>query len=114
MTDKIDPYKFLREVVEPHMNHLAFRIGREKGDDGYRARVSNKGPRSHPSRPIADSRCITVYRDKYSLCNVAVFFESGSGVFVIGDLDTMGFERIRVEDATEENIKEEILKAIHY
>lgn len=114
MERQYNPTKILREMVDPIFQRIAREINLRKGSEGYRAKTGNHAPRTDPRRPIVDARSLSIYQDNLHICTVSVFLPYVSNEFFIGDLDTIGFKRINIDEVSEENIEAGIRDALHF
>lgn len=105
MSEKVNPYTLLREVVVPVLENIADEINSTKGTEGYVASTGFRSPYSNPKRPVLDARSISLYRDGHHQTTVSVFCISDSDVLFIQDIRViMGAARIKLDIANEENV----------
>lgn len=106
MSEKINPYTLLREIVEPVLENIADGINSTRGTEGYIARTGSRSPYSNPERPILDARSISLYRDGHHQTTVSAFCIGDSDVLFIQDIRViMGATRIKLDMANEENVE---------
>ena len=86
MSEKVNPYTLLREVVELVLENIADEINSTRGTEGYVARTGSSSPYSNPKRPILDARSISLYRAGHHQTTVSAFRISDSDVLLIQDI----------------------------
>ena len=103
--ESVNIAKLLREVVTPALEQVVAEINTNEASEGYSARLGNQGPKLDHRRPIRDARSVTVYFNGRIITTFSIFWPD-SNILMAGDLSTIGFETLDLENLTMKVVKE--------